>query len=143
VGVLEVTPLGLRQHNPGNIRPSTQPWQGQIGVENGFCVFDTYANGIRALCKQLIAYQDRYGLRTVREAISRWAPPVDHNDTSAYIAMVCTVLDCSPDDPFDFHNPDFLFWMATAIGEQESGHDAFTHTVTDADIDAGIAAALA
>lgn len=137
-----MTPLGLRNKNPGNIRPSNPPWQGSVGQNGGFVVFDTMANGIRALAKQLLVYQDRYGIKTVRAAISRWAPPADHNDTNAYIAMVCSVLDCNQDDEFNFHDADFLYWIVTAIGEQENGHDAFTHTVSDADIDAGIAAAL-
>lgn len=112
-----------------------------MGENSGFVVFDTMTNGIRALCKQLIAYQDRYGIKTVRGAISRWAPG-NENNTDAYIAFVCGVLSCQPDDEFDFHSPDFLYWIVTAIGEEENGHDAFTHTVTDADINAGIAAAL-
>ncbi len=100
-------------------------------------------NGIRALAKQLLAYQDRYGIKTVRQAITRWAPSSDDNDTSQYITFVCSVLNCQPDDQFDFHSADFLYWIVTAIGEEENGHDAFTSTVTDADINAGIAAALA
>ena len=136
-------PLGLRQANPGNLRPSSQPWQGQIGVANGFCVFDTLENGIRALAKQLLAYQARYGIKTVRGAISRWAPPSDNNDTEAYIQVVCNELDCDDEDEFDFRNADFLFWMVVAIGEHENGHRPFTDNVTDAEIEAGVAAALA
>ncbi len=138
-----MTPLAIRNRNIGNIRPSDPPWQGAIGENGGFVVFDTMANGIRALAKQLMVYQSRYGIKTVRQAISRWAPPTDHNDTEAYIVMVCTVLGCDDEDRFDFRDPDFLFWMATAIGEQESGHAAFNNNVSDADIEAGVAAALA
>lgn len=137
-----MTPLGLRNNNPGNIRPSTPAWQGTVGQNSGFVVFDTMANGLRALAKQLIVYQTKYGIATVRGAIERWAPPKDHNDTEAYIALVCSVLDCRDDDQFDFTNPDFLYWMITAIGEEEQGHAAFSAAVTDADIDAGIKAAL-
>jgi hypothetical protein len=105
-------------------------------------------NGIRALAKNLLAYQthsDGNGGRidTVREAISRWAPSEDHNDTEAYIALVCTVLECGQDDEFDFHDYAFLYWMAVAIGEQENGHDAFLHGVAEADIVAGVNDALA
>jgi hypothetical protein len=134
-------PLGIRNKNIGNIRPSNPPWQGAVGENGGFVVFDTMPNGIRALAKQLMAYQDKYGINTVRGAINRWAPP-NENQTSGYIALVCTVLECGQDDHFNFHDPDFLFWMVTAIGEEENGHDAFTHNVTDADINAGVNAAL-
>lgn len=149
-------PLGLSLNNPGNIRPGSDEWRGQIGVKSGFVVFDTMANGIRALAKNLIAYYDRSApgpnrrytsvdgtqIDTVREAIYRWAPPGDHNDTEAYIAAVCHDLGCDENDVFDFHDPNFLFWMIAAIGHQEQGA-AFTLMVNDADINAGVASALA
>lgn len=136
-------PLGIRNRNVGNLRPSNPPWQGTIGENGGFAVFDGYVNGIRALCKNLITYQTRYGIKTIRGAISRWAPPADHNNTEAYIVMVATLLECDDEDVFDFRDPNFLFWMVVAIGEQENGHRAFSENVTDAQIDAGVQAALA
>lgn len=140
-------PLGLRNNNPGNIRPGPQKWVGEIGANGGFVVYDTMPHGVRALAKNLIAYQkhdDGKGgkIDTVREAITRWAPPADHNDTEAYIALVCTVLNCNEDDEFNFSDPDFLYWMVTAIGEEEQGHAAFTSAVSDADIETGIQMAL-
>lgn len=148
-------PLGLRLNNPGNIRPGREKWAGEIGANGGFVEFDTMPNGIRALGKNLIAYYDNSGgehpkyrsidgtqIDTVKEAIYRWAPPADHNDTNAYVTMVCTELDCATDDVFDFRDRNFLFWMIAAIGHQEQG-GAFTRTVSDADILAGVDAALA
>jgi len=141
---LEVIPLGIRNRNVGNIRPSTQyRWKGEIGESGGFVVFDSFANGIRALCLNLLTYQDKYGIYAIRQAITRWAPPADHNDTEAYIVATATVLDCDDEDKFDFRNPDFLFWMVVAIGEQECGHNAFNQYVKDSDILAGVNAALA
>lgn len=134
-------PRGLRNNNIGNIRVTNTPWVGEIRDDGAFVVFDTMVNGIRALCRLLINYQDRYGIKTVRQAISRWAPG-NENDTESYISFVCSVLNCQPDDKFDFHDKDFLFWMVTAIGEEENGHDAFSQNVSDADISAGVAAAL-
>ena len=143
-----MTTLAIRNCNPGNIRPSNPSWQGAIGENKGFVIFDTMENGVRALGKQLLAYYDRHkaadGSRidTVREAIERWAPPSE-NDTEGYVAFVCTVLEVRPDDELDFHDPDTLYWMTVAIGEQESGHKAFTEGVSEADLNAGVAAALA
>src|SRR3954464_4638270 len=133
-------PRGLRNNNPGNMEPGG--WQGETGNDGRFAIFDSMENGIRGLGKQLMAYQDKYGIHTVRRAISRWAPG-NENDTDGYIDFMCAVLDCDPDDEFDFHDRSFLFWMVTAIGERENGHDAFLHNVTDEQIDAGIDAALA
>jgi hypothetical protein len=141
-------PLGLRNNNPGNLRPSTPPFEGAVGENSNFVIFITMEKGLRALAKNLIAYQkhsDGKGgvIDTVEEAINRWAPPKDHNDTSAYVAMVCHVLECNTDDRFNFSDRDFLFWMITAIGMQEQGAKAFHDNVTDAQIDAGIEMALA
>jgi hypothetical protein len=136
-------PIGIRNNNPGNIRPvAAYKWQGEIGANGGFCVFDTMENGIRALCKNLIAYYTRSPkIDTVREAISRWAP-ASENDTEAYVDHVATMLEVKPDDELNFKDPDTLFWLAVAIGEHENGHDAFTAAVTDAQLEAGVAAAL-
>ena len=136
------TPLGLRNNNPGNIRPSLPSWNGTVGANGGFVVFDTMLHGIRALAKQLLAYYDRYHIDTVREAINRWAPSSE-NDTEAYVAFVAHVLEVGPDDELNFHNYDTLYWLVVAIGEQENGHDAFTHTVSDSVLAAGVHAALA
>jgi hypothetical protein len=35
----------------------------------------------------LIAYQDKHGLRTIRQIVSRWAPPTENN-TNAYVRAV-------------------------------------------------------
>lgn len=137
-----MTPPGLRNNNPGNIRPSKPPWNGTVGEKGGFVVFDTMVHGIRALGKQLLAYYDRYKIDTVREAINRWAPQSE-NDTDAYVAFVAHVLEVDPDDKLNFRDYSTLYWMVVAIGEQENGHDAFTHTVSDETLAAGVRAALA
>lgn len=136
-----MAPLGIRNNNPGNLRPSPSPWKGTIGANGGFAVFDSMHHGLRALARQIVAYQDRYGINTVRGAISRWAPG-NENNTEQYIAFVCHELNCQPDDRFDFHSVDFLFWIVTAIGEEENGHDAFLAAVSDSQIESAIADAI-
>jgi hypothetical protein len=83
-------PRGIRNHNPGNIRRSRDPWQGLAPEQRdkAFFQFVTPAYGIRALARVLITYQDKYGLRSVGEIINRWAPPIENN-TPAYVAAVC------------------------------------------------------
>ena len=144
-------PRGIRNNNPGNLGYNAfTKGLGATGVEpeGRFAVFPDMPTGICALAKNLINYQDKQKtaqggrIDTVAEAITRWAPG-NENNTAQYITFVCGVLNCRPDNEFNFRDPDFLYWMVTAIGEEESGHDAFTHGVTDADINAGIAAALA
>lgn len=139
---------GLRNNNPGNIEYGafTKKY-GATGSDGRFATFSTMIEGIRAIAELLVVYSvqpDGKGgkIDTVREAISRWAPS-NENHTAAYIALVCTLLDCNQDDEFDFNDPNFLFWMVTGIGEEENGPAAFTHFVSDADIVEGVRLALA
>jgi hypothetical protein len=86
------TPRGIRNNNPGNIDYNkSNQWQGQLPfdpiVESRFARFDTPENGIRALGKLLLTYQSKYGLKTVKAIIGRWAPPGE-NDTGAYVSSV-------------------------------------------------------
>jgi hypothetical protein len=87
------TTRGVRNNNPGNIDfNKSNQWQGQLGIEEGvptprFARFDSAENGIRALGKLLLTYQSKYGLKTVKAIIGRWAPPGE-NDTGAYVSSV-------------------------------------------------------
>lgn len=58
------------------------------GNDNGFVIFVDDLFGIRAIVKILKSYKQR-GLVTIRQIVSTWAPPADHNDTEAYITNVC------------------------------------------------------
>src|SRR4051812_46965540 len=59
-------PRGIRNNNPGNIRflPAASAWRGQIGSDGSFGIYDTPANGVRAIAKQLQKYTAS-GARTV------------------------------------------------------------------------------
>jgi hypothetical protein len=120
-------PRGIRNNNPGNIRyveGVTSLYLGCIGSDGEFCRFDTAHNGIRALCKLLLVYQDKHGLRTVRGCINRWAPPVE-NDTSAYVDVVARALNVEPDDEIDLHRDFVLAGMALAIIQHENGQQPY------------------
>lgn len=137
-----IVPLGIRNNNVGNLRPSAPPWQGAVGENGGFVVFDTMANGIRALAKNLLAYYDVHGINTIRGMITRWAPAADHNDTDAYIAAVCDTCDVGQDAKLDAHDADTLYWLVVGIAEHENGRSEFHSLVNEADINAGVYAAL-
>jgi hypothetical protein len=107
---------GIRNNNPLNIRLSSDKWQGQVNVNgngNGkgnspsptgegrgeaeFCVFSTMEYGWRAafviLCK---TYYGKYGIKTIRDIVSRWAPAKENN-TAAYIRHVSDYTGIGPD----------------------------------------------
>jgi len=81
-------PLGLRLHNPGCIRASSIEYVGEVHPSESilFKQFETPVYGLRTICMILKAYWAHDGVKTIREAITRWAPPEDANPTDAYVA---------------------------------------------------------
>lgn len=101
--------LGILNRNPGNIRYSPGPhgtaaFLGCIGSYKGFCVFDLAQHGIRAIGRILMTYQTKHGIRTIKDAINRWAPPTE-NDTAAYIVDVAHRAKINPEKVVDFRLP--------------------------------------
>jgi hypothetical protein len=137
-------PRSLRNNNPGNIEhvPSFR-WFGELppdpAIEPRFARFDTPANGFRALARNLLNYQRRYSLRTVREIVNRWAPPVE-NETTAYVAAVARALGVHPDQALDLEDPPTLTALSRAIANYESG--GWAPFWREEDLAAGIAWAL-
>lgn len=84
---VQVTPRGIRNNNPLNIRKSADNWQGKIGDDGSFVIFDSPYNGIRAAGRLLRTYANNYSLNTIRGIINRWAPSTE-NDTESYINHV-------------------------------------------------------
>ena len=84
---------GIRNNNPLNIRHSADLWQGarRVQTDKSFVQFESMAYGYRAAWKTLESYWKHFkSVRqpfTVRNIISRWAPPTE-NDTEAYVRTV-------------------------------------------------------
>ena len=102
-----------------NIRRSADKWQGQVlpqraivryafkrlgsfatvgkSGEGAFCQFYSMEWGWRAafviLCR---TYYGKYGLKTIRGIVTRWAPPKENN-TEAYIRHVSDYTGIGPD----------------------------------------------
>lgn len=129
---------GVRNHNPGNLRRSKDPWQGLADAQTDteFFVFKEAKWGIRALARTLITYQDRYKLDTIRLIIGRWAPP-NENDTLAYVSSVADKTLIAPDDKIDVHDYETLRALIEAI----IAHECSNHRYPDAVMDAGLVAA--
>lgn len=123
-------PRGIRNSNPGNLRHGPA-WQGLAKVQEDkqFCQFDHHVYGIRALMKNLLTYKNKHGLKTVREAINRWAPPIgkdaDGNkytqNTSSYVSHVAHFLGVAPDEAVDWSGREMLISMTKAIVMHENG----------------------
>lgn len=116
------TARGERINNPFNIRQSSTQWQGLAPEQPdpAFAAFIRPIDGIRAGVKIIKTYYNKYGLQTITDIISRYAPPSE-NDTAAYIQAVSSELDVSPVMPLTLDS-DTLFALAKAIIRHEQGH---------------------
>lgn len=91
-------PRGIRNCNPLNIRINGKDkWVGQCGNDGAFAKFIDIKHGLRAAFRLLYTYGYRYNLRTIKEIIGRWAPPIENN-TTAYVQRVCSYSGLEADD---------------------------------------------
>lgn len=83
--------------NPGDIE-----W-GKFAQAHGathgdprFAVFPDASTGFAAM--KALFQADEYKNLTVRQALNKWAPPVE-NQTNVYITNVCKWVGCTPNEP--------------------------------------------
>jgi hypothetical protein len=139
-------PRGLRNNNPGNLRPSGDDWKGMIGVQDNFIVFSDLSWGIRAMATDLANKISNGGLNTITKIVNRYAPASDGNDVAAYIGKAMkpvrighisreTGFGPNQDLPVSL---DTLQKLVRAMIDHEVGGE-FSHLVTAGDIEEGIA----
>lgn len=117
--VKAITPRGIRNNNPGNIEWIADPakrWRGMVGKDGRYGVFDTAANGVRAIGGEIRA-NFRRGENTIAEIITEWAPPKENN-TAAYIRAVAGELGVDADTSL---SSSYIPAIAAAIVKHENG----------------------
>lgn len=125
-------PRGIRNNNPGNIVRTQERWLGMSAdqsADDRFVVFDSAEEGLRALMRLLVNYQERHQLRTLRTVLNRWAPSVgiDQNgrsytqNTIGYIGHVSRLTRYDPDETIDLLDRDVNINVARAIVRHENG----------------------
>lgn len=116
-------PRGWRNNNPLNIEHSPRnKWRGQVGTDGRFAVFKTREHGYRAGIIILRNYQRLYGLRTLRDIITRWCPPGEPgNDTEAYIRVVSHRGHLPADEPLDLANKSVVVRLLESMTYVECG----------------------
>lgn len=95
-------PRGLRNNNPGNLRPlpGGVKWQGEIEPDSSnFSRFQDVGYGLRAMITDITGDIVKDGNNTLRKLITAYAPPGDNNNTAAYIASVSQQTGLQPDQP--------------------------------------------
>lgn len=117
-------PVGLRNNNPGNLVKTANTWDGEVKGDGRFASFATPEHGLRALCKNLLAYNKR-GYTTVEQIIGRWAPP-NENDTAAYTAAVSKALGVPADKRLDLTDINTLTALCASITQHENGRNPYS-----------------
>ncbi len=110
-------PRGLRNNNPLNIRRSGDKWQGLrvLQEDREFFQFSEMKWGWRAAFRLLChTYYGKYKLRTIRDIITRWAPPKENN-TEAYIRRVTDRIGIGPDKELGDPQTHPTQWMMIGI----------------------------
>ena len=78
----------IAKNNIFNIRAGKAQWLGMTGTRRGFVEFDTQEHGIRAWLVLMRNYRQKYGCKTIRQIVTRFAPPSE-NQTKQYIRFCC------------------------------------------------------
>lgn len=119
IGIKEL-PRGLRDNNPGNIRPSKKyKWNGQIGIEGGYVIFVDIEHGIRAMAKDLVSKINR-GLNEIALYVPIYAPAGDNNDPKSYIDLVSKLSGFAPNELL-IANPSTIYKLVKAHIVEECG----------------------
>ena len=123
-----MTPRGIRNCNPLNIRRSKDQWKGlaERQQDAAFCQFKSLEYGWRAAFYLLTrTYYRKYRLYTIRTIIRRWAPESENN-TEAYINNVSKLTGIQPDEPLGIPSEKPSRWIAlgAAMAIQENGTSA-------------------
>ncbi|EGE1024607.1 structural protein [Shigella sonnei] len=141
---MTMQPRGIRNNNPGNIRWGDN-WKGLVPenkrTDRSFCQFVDVKYGIRAIARILLNYRNREGMKrvgnkgidTVREIISRWAPP-NENNTEAYIQSVSKACGVGAEQPISLTDDKLMLAIVKAIIRHENGVQPYS----DEDLLAGI-----
>ena len=134
-------PRGIRNHNPGNLRPlPNDKWRGEVPPDTGqtpdprdemgsYSRFSSPEYGLRALIRDCRRKRER-GLDTIMKIKAVFAPASDGNDVAAYAKRVCELvnqqlgLNLTPNGPLPLDSLDFRVALAKAMVRVECGDPA-------------------
>ena len=108
----------IAKNNIFNIRAGQAQWLGMTGSKKGFVEFDTQEHGIRAWLVLMRNYRRRYGCRTIRQIVTRFAPPTE-NQTERYIRYCCQTVVLG--DNADIGQDIMYAMLGVAMARMETG----------------------
>lgn len=140
-----MTPRGIRNNNPGNIRAGAA-WEGlatpqemtpKQRQEKEFAVFKSPWWGVRALARLLLNYREHHGLSTIAGIIERYAPSSENN-VDAYVEHVCRLTGFSKYQSIDVREPETMRALVDAIIQHENGVNPYSWEIDTGLILAGV-----
>lgn len=92
----ELTTIGFRNNNPGNVKGTN--WLGQTGIdEHRHAVFQRPEYGLRAIAVTLVRYQEKHGLKTIRQIVNRYC----RKNRGRYARYLATELNVGVDEALE------------------------------------------
>jgi hypothetical protein len=133
-------PRPIRLNNPGDIVYSAaNNWQGQIGSDGTFAIFDTAVNGMRAAFVLLGNYINSLGLNTISAISARWAP-APANNPATYAKTVAAYSGIAVNADLQTSNMANMIRLLRGIIGAEAGA-AYVNYFSDNDMQAAYHAA--
>jgi hypothetical protein len=84
----EDLPLGIKNNNPGNLRPyDGELYAGSSDIKDDFIIFDSAENGLRGLSRDIQTKVNKNKLNTI-ESLTNVYAPTNENPTQSYINTV-------------------------------------------------------
>jgi len=127
-----------RNNNPGNMMyDGIAQAHGAIGRNpmHDFAIFPDHQSGMDAIVGKLQSrsYQYKNGMpMTIHDAIFRWAPPTDHNDSPAYVEAIRRQTHLDPNEEMHSLSVSDLQSVANAIRVHEGTIPGTTYTPSSA-----------
>lgn len=125
----KVTPRGIRNNNPLNIRIGNT-WLGEVKnpTDPAFEQFVSMVYGVRAAFVLFRRYIRHYHRDTVGAIILAWAP-LSENNTQKYIDTVCGLMNIRPDQTVRFEDRETMISLFQAMCIVECGQTIPMETV--------------
>lgn len=114
-------PRGIRNNNAGNIKRTSEKWQGMSAVQTDpvFINFDAPIWGIRAIAKVLRNYERKHNIDNVHDLVKRWSA----TDQSAYSRNMARALGVGEREKIKIS--DNLTTIINCIIKQENGYNPY------------------
>lgn len=128
-------PVGIRQHNPGNLVKTGNRWDGELpNATSRFKEFASPEDGIAAVFKLLKTKQMK-GTSTPEELISgrlvgnKRVGGWSETDQAEYARNIAKALGIGVKDKYDINNPAQAIAIVKAIIKQENGYIPYSDEV--------------